>query len=106
MKEVEDISYMFKNCISLRKFSLNKTTSVKNISYMFCGCSNLESVNFSNFKSGKIENVSYMFYNCFNLRTLTIYLDVNKKAKIGNAFAGVKNCNLKTDDIGIKIFKK
>ena len=73
---------------------------------MFCGCSNLESVDFSNFKSGKIENVSYMFYNCFNLGTLKIYLHVNQKAKIGNAFAGVKNCNLETDTIGKKIFKK
>ena len=53
MEKVEDISYMFKNCISLKEFTLNKTTSVRNMSYMFYGCSNLESVNFSNFKAKK-----------------------------------------------------
>ncbi len=106
MEKVEDISYMFKNCISLKELSLNKTTSVRNMSYMFYGCSNLESVNFSNFKAKKIEDISYMFYKCFNLAFLQIYLHIKEKAFIENAFTGVRNCSLITNDIGIKNFKK
>ncbi len=88
------------------RIKLRGVKNIKNLSYMFYGCSNLESVNFSNFKAKKIEDISYMFYKCFNLAFLQIYLHIKEKAFIENAFTGVRNCSLITNDIGIKIFKK
>ena len=65
---INDMSYMFYNCISLKaiyNFSNFDMSKVTNMSYMFYGCSSLKYLNdFLLLKDINSENISYMFFGC------------------------------------------
>ena len=93
---ITDLSYMFYNCISLKKINIffidSKYNNITNMSYMFYNCESLIElprmilVNFP-----KVTNIDYMFYNC---KALIKFPDVNnlkldKKTTSTNIF---NNC--------------
>jgi len=73
-KIINDISYMFYDCLSL--LSLNNlsdinTNNIINMDYAFYGCSSLTSLpDISKWNTSKVENISYMFYRCSLLKYL------------------------------------
>jgi hypothetical protein len=74
---VQDMSYSFYYCRSLKKFNLNLSedmniTQVTNIERMFCNCDNLISVNLTNIYTNNVTSMRSMFYNCYNLNSLNL----------------------------------
>ena len=73
-KIINDISYMFYDCLSL--LSLNNLSNINthniiNMDYTFYGCSSLISLpDISKWNTSKVENISYMFYRCSLLKYL------------------------------------
>jgi len=71
--EVEDMSYMFSDCINLKNIKSNfETIKVAKMNSMFNNCSKLEYLNLSTFNTNKVEDMSYMFNNCSNLKSLDL----------------------------------
>jgi len=73
---IEDISYMFKDCNKLRAIDLSGISLINliDISYIFANCSNLESIIFTNDGRpiNKIEQISHAFYNCYKLKSIDL----------------------------------
>ncbi len=71
--DVEDLSYMFFNCIELEELDLNSwnTTKVKNMYNMFEGCINLKTLDISGWY---LRNINYtndeIFINCPSLEII------------------------------------
>ena len=62
---VEDTSYMFKECSNLTNISNFDTSNVKYMDKMFCNCKNLTTI--PNLNTSNVINMSSMFQNCRNL---------------------------------------
>ena len=69
-----NISYIFYNCESLKKFpDISKwdTSNITDMSYMFSGCKSLESLpDISKWDMSNVKNLSYMFDFCSSLISL------------------------------------
>ena len=62
---------MFKNCINLEIINFDDKTNLKNIedlSYMFTNCIALTSLVLPNYISKNLNNISHMFSNCSSLK--------------------------------------
>lgn len=73
---VENMSYMFHSCESLRKIDVSWliTNNVTTMRDMFSGSTNLESISLGNFNTSHVTDLSYMFENCSSIA----YLDLSK----------------------------
>ena len=73
-KNVTNMSYMFRDCISLKNLpdiSHWGTKNVTNMSYMFYGCHSLINLpDFSKCNTKNATNMSYMFCDCISLKNL------------------------------------
>ena len=63
---VEDMSWMFNWCSSLKELNLTNfnTNNVNDMSYMFANCSSLKELNLTNFNTNNVINMSHMFDGC------------------------------------------
>ena len=73
-KLLEDMSYMFSECIYLTSLDLsniitNKVTNMKNLLF---NCSSLTSLNLSNFNTKKVKNMNSMFSGCSSLKKIDL----------------------------------
>ena len=71
---VTDMSYMFRDCSSLKSLDVSnfKMYSVKNMTAMFDGCSSLTSLDVSNFNTSSVTDMTAMFQNCSSLTSLDL----------------------------------
>ncbi len=117
--KVTDMSYLFRDCNSLKgvdvsKFDTSKVTSMKSMFYkcnslthldvsnfdtsnveemnfMFLGCTSLNELDVSNFDTGKVTTMKSMFNKCSNLTNLDVSnFDTSKVTDMGWMFY---NCN-------------
>ena len=72
--DVEYMSYMFAQCISLTSLDLNgfDTSNVTKMNHMFYGCRNLVSVNLSSFDTSNVKLMGFMFAECVSLASLDL----------------------------------
>lgn len=72
---VKDMSYMFANCIKLKRLDLSSfnTSKVTNMGGMFINCMTLRSL-YLNFDTSNAKNMSYMFSNCVKMK----WIDLSK----------------------------
>lgn len=70
--EVENMSSMFYNCVSLSHVNISgfDTSNVTSMFRMFMGCIKLSSIDISSFNTSEVENMNRMFYNCAQLETI------------------------------------
>lgn len=72
---ITDMSYMFKDCLSLEEVDLGcySTSIVQDMSHMFENCHALREIkNTSTFYSTRVKDMSYMFMKCKILSTLNL----------------------------------
>ena len=71
---VEYMGNMFDRCSSLKELNLNNfnTANVSDMGYMFYGCSALKELNVSTFNTSNVIDMSYMFYGCSSLKKLNL----------------------------------
>ena len=70
-KEIENMSYMFFNCLSLLSVDMTKWNldKVLNVNYMFLGCSSLYNLcGISKWDTTKVNSMDYMFLGCQKLK--------------------------------------
>ena len=83
--DVDEMSYMFYRCSSLKsiKFDDNiDTSNVNYLNYTFYGCYSLESVDISKFTLSNVQSMEGMFYRCYSLQSLNLAgknIDANLK---------------------------
>ena len=91
--EMEDLSYIFYGCSSLKYFDFipgKNISLVKNISYMFYNCSSLIKVsNISKLNMSDVTNMSFMFSGCSSLKYIKNISNWNlaKVKNISNLFS-------------------
>ena len=72
---IEDMSYMFYNCMSLTKIIFSNsfnTNNVKDMRLMFYNCSSLTELDLSNFNTNTVKDMFGMFDNCSSLKELDL----------------------------------
>ena len=72
--QVENMSHMFADCVSLEKLDLScfDTGAVKTMNAMFYRCKALEELNVGSFQTGNVKNMCRMFAYCENLEALDV----------------------------------
>jgi surface protein len=119
-KELEDISYLFYNCLQLIEIDLSnfktqnvksmkclfstcrrlKKTYLKNINTnevtdmkdMFSNCNDLEELDLSSFQTQNVETMENMFYYCTSLKKLNIKnFDIRNVTTMKNMFSHCEN---------------
>ena len=72
--EVEDMSYMFKNCKSLEYLNAKEIEmdNVLNAEGMFYGCEKLAEIDLSNCVLKKANNLNKMFFDCKSIQSLQL----------------------------------
>ncbi len=67
---VTDMSYMFSECIKLKKMNVGHfdTSRVENMKSMFSSCMELEEADVSSFDTSNVTNMSNMFTSCYKLK--------------------------------------
>ena len=85
-KKIEDMSYLFRDCTSLKSVDLSciNTENVRSLSLLFGGCTSLESVNLFSLNSmQEYLNMDAMFADCKSLRTLDLSnFDISNVGKV------------------------
>ena len=73
-ENIEDMSYMFSDCVSLTSLDLSSfnTSKLKNMANMFRNCQKLETLNLSEIDTSKVTDMSYLFDKCYNLKDIDI----------------------------------
>jgi len=95
INKIEDMSYMFYNCKSLKSlpdFDKIDTSKITNIEYLFFGCESLESLpDLSKWNTSRVTNMSSLFCDCKSLLSLP---DISKWniSKVKNLSEMFKNC--------------
>ena len=74
-ENVQDMSYLFHNCISLTYVEFNNTanltyTKAINMEFMFSNCISLPFIDLEVFKTKNVVNMNSMFYECQNLNSI------------------------------------
>ena len=90
---INDISFMFSDCISL--ISINffnfDTSNVTDMSFMFSGCISLISINLFNFDTSNVTDMNGMFSDCISLISINLFnFDTSKVAYMRYMF---NNCS-------------
>ena len=72
--EVTNMSWMFKECMSLESVDLSHfvTDKVTRMSGMFYYCQTVKSLDLSSFNTAKVEKMAYMFSTCVSLQTIYV----------------------------------
>ena len=73
-KIIQNIRWMFKNCIQLISLDFSKFNSkdLNDINCLFYECSSLSSIQFLNLNTVKIEEMNNLFFNCSSLISLDL----------------------------------
>ena len=102
--EVNDMSFMFEDCIALTSLDVSHFDT-KNVTYMramFSGCSELKSLDVSHFDTKNVTDMASMFSYCNNLTALDVSgFDTRKVTDMGGMFS---NCQRLTS-IDVSNFK-
>ena len=81
LNKINDLSYMFNECSSLKNIEELKyldTKDINDFSYMFFGCSSLEDIKpLANWNVTKSNNFSYMFFGCSSLKDIKPLINWN-----------------------------
>ena len=75
-RNVQDMSYLFKNCKYLKNLTLGNNLNTGKVKYMketFYQCENLISLDLRIFNTENVITMNRMFLNCFQLN----YLDIS-----------------------------
>ena len=102
LKDVNDFSCSFKDCISLTSVGINdiKITNEAleiRMDYMFFNCTKLQTLNFGEFNITNIISMNSMFLDCFSLKNLSININTEKVLDMNSMF---ENCQeLETLDL-------
>ena len=106
---IDDISYMFYGCSSLKELNLNNFyfNNVTNINGMFWGCLSLKELNLNNFITNNVTSMSCMFYGCSSLKELNLNnFNTNNVTNMGYMFSGCSSLkelnlnNFNTNNVG------
>ncbi len=88
---VERMTWMFGDCISLRELDLSNfdTGNVIYMDTMFAGCVGLTKLNISSFDTGNVTDMGYMFSDCRGLKKLDLSgFDTSSVTEMGGMFYG------------------
>lgn len=91
---VQDISYMFFNCLKLKQVPQLMRTNMNNLvnaAYAFYNCQELEGTGLSTWNMPNLTNIVNMFDNCFNLTNVYFYQANLPKL---TSFFTFRNCNM------------
>ena len=80
--DLEDMSYMFYDCISLLSVDMSKynINNAKNLNYMFLGCLSLNNIwDIYKWVISNINSMNSVFYDCQNLKLLPCITNSNTK---------------------------
>ena len=80
-KKLNDMSFMFSNCLSLKQvqFIFPKSEEVTDMESMFTNCEELEYIDLSNFNTINVNNMEYMFNRCKKLKEIKGINNFNTK---------------------------
>ena len=80
---VNDISYMFENCLSLKNLDLSylDTSLITNMLYTFMNCISLTSLNLNGFNTSLVTEFTGTFFNCYSLISLDLSSFDTSKAR-------------------------
>ena len=72
--ELEDMSYMFSSCSSIKFIDLSNidTSKVTDMNHIFSRCTQLTSLNIEGFNTTKVNSMHGMFHYCDSLKSLDI----------------------------------
>ncbi len=104
-KELEDISYLFYNCLQLIEIDLSnfKTQNVKSMKCLFSTCRQLKKINLKNINTNKVIDMKDMFSNCNDLEELDLSSfqtqNVETMENMFNDCTSLKKINVKNFDI-------
>ena len=90
-ENVEDMSYMFLQCIALESLDVSNfnTENVTDMNNMFYGCVALKELDVSNFDTGNVTDMTYMFSYCSALTELDLSnFDTKKVTNMSYMFEG------------------
>ena len=94
-REVEDMTQMFFNCLSLQSIDVSRfdTKKVKLMVSMFEECLDLQVLNLYSFDISSLEECYYMFYGCQSLETIYCNEDWYSHSKLSYSGDMFKGCN-------------
>lgn len=110
--QVINMSYMFKECVSLENLDLSyfETSNVTDMSYMFYGCGSLENLDLSSFNTSNVANMEMMFGGCSTLSTLDVSsFETDQVTNMKYMFSGLsnlQNLDLRNFNFGNELHKK
>ena len=97
---VNDMHCMFEGCSSLKSIGLSpfNTNNVIDMSCMFNGCKSLQSIDLSSFNTSNVNNMRDMFYDCSSLKSID--LSSFNTSNVNNTRSMFKDCSsLKSIDL-------
>ena len=94
-REVEDMTQMFLNCLSLQSIDVSRfdTKKVKSMVSMFDNCLDLQVLNLYSFDISSLEECYYMFHGCQSLETIYCNEDWYSHSKLSYSGDMFKGCN-------------
>ena len=93
-EKLNNLSFMFKNCSSLKEISFNsfKTDKVTKMKAMFLQCNELEYLDLSNFDTSYVTDMGFMFNKCHKLKQIK-GINNFKTIKCTNMISMFQECN-------------
>ena len=92
--QIKNMSYMFKDCISLKSLDLSHfdTSQVTSMEFMFSGCNSLENLDVSYFDTKQVTNMARMFTGCNSLENLDVsHFDTSQVTNMAWMFSFCKS---------------
>ncbi|MGN0143466.1 MAG: BspA family leucine-rich repeat surface protein, partial [Clostridium sp.] len=108
--QVNNMSYMFRDCSNLTNIKFGDTFNTYNtttMNSMFEGCSSLKSLDLSSFNTEQVTNMSYMFRGCGNLTSVNFgdkfstskVLDMNSMFRGCSSLTGLDLSGYNTEQV-------
>ena len=91
---INDMSYMFQNCHSLKTLDLSglNTDNITNMNCMFDNCDSLISITLGSINTQNVTSMNYMFSKCQSLKSLDLSnFNTSKVVSMSNMFANCSN---------------
>lgn len=91
---INDMSYMFQNCRSLKTLDLSglNTDNITNMNCMFDNCDSLISINLGSINTQNVTSMTYMFSKCQSLKSIDLSnFNTEKVVSMSNMFAKCSN---------------
>ena len=74
--KVENLNYIFSNCINLENIifpeDIETSYNIQFFSYVFSNCFKLKTIDISKFNLDKVQDINYLFFSCINLENLIL----------------------------------